>query len=74
MGNLQTSYDLFTNESEEEVDFLIMGPGLGDRLLTQATNESVDFNAEQRKDCIALIGPDRSEVVDVTDAQLLPTS
>ena len=44
LGNLQTSYDLFTNESEEEVDFLIMGPGLGDRLLTQAKSESVDFN------------------------------
>ena len=42
LGDLQTSYDLFSNEAEEEVDFLIMGPGVttgdsntGDRLLTQ---------------------------------------
>ena len=71
LGNLQTSYDLFTNESEEEVDFLIMGPGLGDRLLTQAKANQLISIAEARKDCIALIGPDRSEVVDVTDATAL---
>ena len=71
LGNLQTSYDLFTNESEEEVDFLIMGPGLGDRLLTQAKANQLISIAEARKDCMALIGPDRSEVVDVTDATAL---
>jgi len=68
LGNLQTSYDLFTNESEEEVDFLIMGPGLGDRLKTQAKANQLISIAEQRKDCIAVIGPDRSEVVDVADS------
>jgi len=71
LGNLQTSYDLFTNESEEEVDFLIMGPGLGDRLLTQAKANQLISIAEARKDCMALIGPDRSEVVDVADATAL---
>ena len=71
LGNLQTSYDLFTNESEEEVDFLIMGPGLGDRLLTQAKANQLISIAEARKDCIAVIGPDRSEVVDIADTTAL---
>jgi len=71
LGDLQTSYNLFSNEAEEEVDFLIMGPGLGDRLLTQAKANQLISIAETRKDCIAVIGPDRSELVDKTDAQAL---
>ena len=68
LANLQTSYNLFTNESEEEVDFLIMGPGMGNRLQTQAKANQLISIAEQRKDCMAVIGPDRSEVVDVVDS------
>ena len=71
LGNLQTSYELFSNEEQEEVDFLIMGPGLGNRLQTQAKANQLIGIAEQRKDCIACISPDRSEVVDKTDATAL---
>ena len=71
LGSLQTSYELFSNEEQEEIDFLIMGPGLGNRLQTQAKANQLIGIAEQRKDCVACISPDRSEVVDKTDATAL---
>ena len=36
LGDLNTSYRLFTNKDEIEVDYLIMGPGLGAESETQA--------------------------------------
>jgi len=71
LANLQTSYELFSNEEQEEIDFLIMGPGLGNRLQTQAKANQLISIAEQRKDCIAVIGPDRTEIVDKTDSDSL---
>ena len=71
LSNLQTSYELFSNEEQEEIDFLIMGPGLGNRLQTQAKANQLIGIAEQRKDCVACISPDRSEIVDKTDATAL---
>ena len=71
LGELQTSYELFSNEEQEEIDFLIMGPGLGNRLQTQAKANQLISIAEQRKDCIAVIGPDRTEIVDKTDSDSL---
>ena len=63
LGSLLTSYDLFSNEDEVAVDFLIMGPGLGDRQSSQSKASKLISIAETRKDCIAVISPDRAAVV-----------
>jgi len=67
LGNLQTSYNLFSNKDEEAVDFLLMGPGLASEAESQAKANLVISIAENRKDCIATISPHRANVVDVTN-------
>lgn len=67
LGDLTTSYNLFNNKDEIEVDYLIMGPGLGSELESQAKANLLISIAEQRKDCIATISPHRANVVNVTN-------
>jgi len=71
LDGLQTSYNLFSNEAEEEIDFLIMGPGLDSRLKSQAKANQLISIAEQRKDCIAVISPHRDDIVGVTDSTVV---
>ena len=67
LGNLKTAYDKFNNKDEVAVDYLIMGPGLGNKFESQAKANSLISIANQRKDCIAVISPHRADVVDVTN-------
>ena len=67
IGNLQTSYQLFENKDEIAVDYLIMGPGLGDRADSQAKANYLISLAESRKDCMAVIGPHRASLVNITN-------
>jgi hypothetical protein len=67
LGNLITSYELFSNQDEVEVDYLIMGPGLTDRADSQAKANYLISLANQRKDCIATIGPHRADLVGLTN-------
>ena len=67
LGNLITSYGLFSNSDEVEVDYLIMGPGLTDRADSQAKANYLISLANERKDCIATVGPHRSDLVGVTN-------
>ena len=67
LGNLQTSYQLFENKDEIEVDYLIMGPGLSNEQETQAKANYLISLAEGRKDCMAVIGPHRANLVNVTN-------
>jgi len=67
LGNLFTSYNLFSNRDEIELDYLIMGPGLGNKFESQAKANHLISIAEQRKDCIAVISPHRADVVDITN-------
>jgi hypothetical protein len=69
LGNLQTSYQLFSNKDEIEVDYLIMGPGLDDKNDSQAKANYLISVADARKDCIALIGPHRGDLVNVTNTE-----
>ena len=66
LGDLQTSYDLFTNDADVEVDFLLMGPGLSTKVQSQAKANQLISIAESRKDCIAVISPHRADVVGQT--------
>ena len=67
LGSLNTSYNLFSNKDEIEVDYLIMGPGLGDETASQAKANLLISLADARKDCIATISPHRDNLVNVTN-------
>ena len=67
LGDLITSYNLFSNKDEISVDYLIMGPGLGNKFESQAKANQLISIASSRKDCIAVISPHRADVVDVTN-------
>jgi len=67
LGNLITSYNLFKNKDEIAVDYLLMGPGLGEKSESQAKAGRLISIAGERKDCMAVISPHRADVVDVTN-------
>mgnify|MGYP003130803760 FL=1 len=67
LGALATSYDLFSNKDEIDVDFLINGPGLTSSAESQAKANKLIAIAEERKDCIAVVSPHRTNVVNVTN-------
>ena len=67
LGNLQNSYQLFENKDEIEVDYLIMGPGMTNEQESQAKANYLISLAEGRKDCMAVVGPHRANVVNVTN-------
>jgi hypothetical protein len=56
--------------NEVEVDYLIMGPGLGVESESQAKANKLIAVAESRKDCMAVISPHRDNVVDITNTIL----
>jgi len=67
LGDLITSYNLFSNRDELAVDYLIMGPGLQNKFDSQAKANHLISVANLRKDCVAVISPHRLDVVDVTN-------
>jgi hypothetical protein len=67
LGDLITSYNLFSNKDEIAVDYLIMGPGLQNKFDSQAKANNLISIAGQRKDCVAVISPHRQDVVDITN-------
>jgi len=69
LGKLSLAYDLFTNEDEVDVDFLIAGPSLSNIEDTQALANKLITTAESRKDCLAVISPYRSDVVNVSNKE-----
>jgi hypothetical protein len=68
LGDLVNAYRLLSNRDEVQVDYLIMGPGLGDKFESQAKAQELISIANQRKDCIAVISPHRGDVVDITNS------
>ena len=72
LGGLLNAYDLFANKDEIAVDYLLMGPGLEDKLESQAKAENLIAIANNRKDCIACISPHRSDVVNDGISYLSP--
>jgi phage tail sheath protein FI len=67
LGDLITSYDKFSNKDEIQVDYLIMGPGMDNVSDSQAKAGYLISLAEQRKDCVATVGPHKSDLVGVTN-------
>ena len=68
LGELKTAYDTLSNKDEQAVDFLIMGPGLGSRDLSQSKANHLISIAEARKDCMATIGPHRGDLVNIANS------
>jgi hypothetical protein len=69
LGGLVRAYRLFANRDEVAVDYLIMGPGLGDKYESQAKAQELISLANGRKDCIAVVSPHRGDVVDITNTE-----
>jgi len=67
LSNLITSYQLFENKDEIEVDYLIMGPGCTNESDSQAKANYIISLANSRKDCVAVVGPHRANLVNVTN-------
>jgi hypothetical protein len=67
LSNLITSYGLFANKDEIEVDYLIMGPGCSEESDSQAKANYLISLANGRKDCVAVVGPHRGNLVNVTN-------
>jgi len=67
LGDLITAYDLFSNSDEVEVDYLICGPGLDDKFESQAKAKKLIAIAKERKDCVAVISPNRTSVVNISN-------
>ena len=68
LANVITGYGHFANKDEEEVDYLIMGPGGLNRSETQAKANYLISIAEDRKDCVTTISPFREDIVNVTNS------
>ena len=67
LGDLATSYRLFSNRDDEAVDYLLMGPSLTSESDSQAKANLLISLAQGRKDCIACVSPHRENVVNVTN-------
>lgn len=67
LGDLMTSYNLFRNKEEVEVDYLIMGPSINGIEESQAKANRLISIAEERQDCVAVVSPHRSGIVGVID-------
>ena len=67
LGDLINSYELFSNRDEIAVDYLIQGPGLLSKEESQAKANHLISIANLRKDCMAMISPHRTDVVDLTN-------
>lgn len=68
LGDVMNGYNIFAAVKEYPINYLIMGPGFSDRLTTQAKANQLISLAETRKDCVAVISPHRSAVVDVANS------
>ena len=68
LSDLITSYGLFANPDEIQVDYLIMGPGCTDKQDSQAKANYLISVANARKDCMAVVGPHRADLVNVTNS------
>jgi hypothetical protein len=67
-GQLKTAYDEFADVETVDVSLIMAGGG------DSTHAENVIQIAESRKDCIAYISPERSDVVDVTNSNTQTTN
>jgi hypothetical protein len=66
LADLSTGYDLFANDEEYQVDFLLMGSGGYEKEIVQSLASKLISVAELRKDAIAFISPYRGGLLTET--------
>jgi hypothetical protein len=69
LSGLISAYQMFSNVSNVNIDFLIYGPGLDTLERSQAKANALISIAETRKDCMAVISPWSQAVVNQTNAE-----
>lgn len=74
LADVISSYSLFKNVREFDIDFLIMGPAGADKFTAQAKANELISIANLRKDCVATISPYRSAVVDIVNSTTQTTN
>jgi hypothetical protein len=74
LGDLITSYEKFSNKDEVQVDYLIMGPGMDSQADSQAKASYLISLAQQRQDCVATVGPHKSDLVGLTNTTTQTTN
>lgn len=67
--NILTSYTIFSNPAEYEINYLINGPSASSIYESQAKANQLIAIAENRKDCVAVISPHRDGIVNVPNSQ-----
>ena len=69
LSDVVSAYENFKNPAEYQLNFLISGPSGGTTIYeSQAKANKLIEIAETRKDCVAVISPHRSGVVDVANS------
>jgi len=71
LGNLINGYAMFEDPNESDIRFLLQGGGSLSKEEEQAKAQKLINIAENRKDCIAFISPNRDSLVGKTLAQQL---
>ena len=61
-------YEYFADPETVQIDYLIMGGGGGNETESQAKANKLISIANSRKDCVAYISPDKSNVVGIADS------
>jgi len=73
LSDLISAYDIFTNEEDTDVDFLLMGSAAYDIEEAQALANKLIAVAEARQDAIAFISPYRAAAITDTSTQTAST-
>ena len=68
LGHVITGYNKFTNPDEIAIDYLIMGPGFDSIYDSQAKANKLISIANERKDCMACVGPHRGSLIGVSNS------
>lgn len=70
LENIISSYEILSNPAEYQINFLINGPSGGATIYeSQAKANKLIQLADLRKDCIAVISPHRTGVVNITNTE-----
>ena len=68
-GPFQLGYDLFRNPEEIDISLVIGGPHGG-----TVSRYIIDNVAEERKDCVAFVSPEKADVVNITSLDTATTN
>ena len=75
LSDVITSYNILSNPAEYQVNFLINGPSGGSSIYeSQSKANALIAIAEARKDCVAVISPHKSGIVNITNSDTQTTN